>query len=470
LKRHLFALLTTLVIIATGVTACVQQPTAQRTPASTSTTIPAKTPVLKTPEPTSSEPEIKVDIKALDGIQIQFLHPWVGDTQTELIQMVDQFNQTNEWGIHVIMNAPGSAAMVTSKVWEEIANNNQSNIIVAPISLLLAIDENEELIVDLQPYINSPGFGLKTAEIEDYTPIFWDEDLVEGKRLGIPAQRSALLMAYNTTWAGELGFTAPPQTAEQFRNQVCAANASFRKDEDETNDGLGGWLVNTDSPVVYSWMVAFGAVPFSNDRYIFNNSADEEAFTYLLDLKTDSCAWVSRTTQDAEYFASRKALAYPLWMQDLRALDNTLQRNASEDQWTVIPWPGNDEQPVVTSGSSYAVLHNSPEEDLASWLFIRWLSQPVQQDRLLQTFGTLPLGSAVLNLIRNTAEFPQWQTAIHYSDLFITQPVDADWQAVSPVLEDAAWQLLMTEVTAEQIPAILEQMDTLATELAERYP
>ncbi|MCE5206708.1 MAG: hypothetical protein LLG42_00160, partial [Chloroflexi bacterium] len=79
MKRHLFTLLTILVIVATGITACVQQPTAQSTPESTMTTFPAKTPVLTTPEPTSSGPEIKVDIKALDGIQIQFLHPWVGE-------------------------------------------------------------------------------------------------------------------------------------------------------------------------------------------------------------------------------------------------------------------------------------------------------------------------------------------------------------------------------------------------------
>jgi len=43
-------------------------------------------------------------------------------------------------------------------------------------------------------------------------------------------------------------------------------------------------------------------------------------------------------------------------------------------------------------------------------------------------------------------------------------------RVIAPVLEDAAWQLWMTEITQEQIPEILVQMDDLAQELSERQP
>ncbi|PIZ25991.1 MAG: ABC transporter substrate-binding protein, partial [Chloroflexi bacterium CG_4_10_14_0_8_um_filter_57_5] len=45
------------------------------------------------------------------------------------------------------------------------------------------------------------------------------QDPVNGQRLGAPAQRSARFLFYNQTWARELGFSAPPATADEFRQQ-----------------------------------------------------------------------------------------------------------------------------------------------------------------------------------------------------------------------------------------------------------
>jgi len=62
-----------------------------------------------------------------------------------------------------------------------------------------------------------------------------------------------------------LGFLAPPSTDEEVRDQMCAANASFLKDDDTTNDGLGGWLINTDPVAMLSWLTAFGVDPRTSD-------------------------------------------------------------------------------------------------------------------------------------------------------------------------------------------------------------
>ena len=69
---------------------------------------------------------------------------------------------------------------------------------------------------------------------------------------GGPAQRSARVIFYNQTWARELGFNAPPSTADDFREQACKANASFRSNEDPKDDALGGWLVD-----YFSWEWCF---------------------------------------------------------------------------------------------------------------------------------------------------------------------------------------------------------------------
>lgn len=428
-------------------------------------------PVISTTTPTPPAIENDVDLARLKELQIHFLHPWTGDTLDLLFQMVDQFNQTNEWGIHVIMTAPGSAARVTEKINEELANNIPSNVLVAPVSQLLAIEEKHKLVVDLLPYAVSTSLGMDVKLVEDFNPVFWGEAFVDEKLLGIPAQRSALLMAYNTSWGEELGFKTAPRTTAEFSEQVCAANASFRKDEDTANDGLGGWIIHMDAASIYNWLLTFDADPFNNGEFNFSNSATQEAFTYLYDLKANACAWVNRASTDAERFSKRDALVYSLWMQDLDRQVKVMNRAGSEDEWLLTAYPGLGEGKLLTYGLSYAVLHQDAESDLAAWLFIRWLSQPAQQARLLATTGTLPLGDAVMEQMGDYgAEHPYWQQTVSTFTQYTTPPVSADWQVIAPLLEDAAWQLWMGVTTPKEIPAILSQMDDLGVELSERYP
>ena len=51
-----------------------------------------------------------MDAAKLDDVQIRFLHPWTGETGQMVTQMIDQFNQTNQWGIFVIEVAAGPPA------------------------------------------------------------------------------------------------------------------------------------------------------------------------------------------------------------------------------------------------------------------------------------------------------------------------------------------------------------------------
>ncbi len=460
-----------ILLLMIGLSACapqtVEQVESTPSPVAAATAKPGKT----TPQATPETNEFNVDTSKLEGIQIYFLHPWTGETLELLTTMVDQFNQTNEWGIHVIMTAPGSASQVTSRIREEIANNTQSSVVAAPVSQLLAIEEQHELVVDLNMFLESTAYGFEKSLIEDFNTVYWDEGLVNGKRFGIPAQRSALLMAYNSSWGNELGFTTAPQTMEEFSEQACAANASFRKDEDPSDDGFGGWIINTQAATVYNWLLAFNADPFTNGNYDFSTPAAQDAFAYVHGLKLKNCAWASRNPLEADRFANREALLYTMWLQDLGRQNAAMARIGSEDKWTVTAFPGMEEGTVLTSGSSFAVLHQGAEKDLAAWLFIRWLSQPAQQAKLLTTMGTLPLGKSVLDQISAySGQNALWQETVSKFNDFTVMPVDADWQVIAPVLEDAGWQAWMTEITAEKIPEVLEQMDDLAQELSERHP
>ncbi len=149
-------------------------------------------------------------------------------------------------------------------------------------------------VVDLTPYLNDPTWGLGSGGAADFPSVFWAQDKVAGKQLGVPAQRSARFLFYNKTWAHELGFDNPPSTADEFRQQACAANASFRSDSDPQNDGYGGWIVDTDWQTIYSWMLAFGGgVVDANGSYGFQTDPNLAALQFLKGLYDDNCAWLA---------------------------------------------------------------------------------------------------------------------------------------------------------------------------------
>jgi multiple sugar transport system substrate-binding protein len=466
--RDFFSKFGLLVIFTLFLVACKPVENPVVTPTSTASV--AKTSVPTLQQPTITPPaDILVDPKKLEGLQIHFLHPWTEDTATIVAQMVDQFNQTNEWKIHVIATAPGSAGLVEQNYLDNLAANNSPDLIVAPLSLFLQSDRKKGNIVDLNPYVLSKKYGFSETDQADFLPAFWEEDISGGKRFGIPAQRTAEVLFYNLSWATELGLSAPPATFAEFKEQVCAANAAMRKDSDQTNDGLGGWIINTNALTTLSWLQMYEGNPLLQGKSEFSSPNAEKTLTDLLKLQTEGCAWLSRLPQPYEYFTSRQALIYSGPLQDLIMQEKTNTRLASADDWTILTYPHAGERFLLTEGNSYAVLQTTDEEQLASWLFIHWLSQPTQQARILQASGTLPLGANVQELLPEFRESnPVWNETLQLLP-FIKPNTPLEYSNIyKMVLEDAAWQLYQTGLKTEQVPRLLTQLDQTIQEIVEQ--
>lgn len=468
MMKKLNLVLAVLIVFALLLAAC--QPASTGTPEVTP-------PAMKSPSPTkagaptlTSVPDIAVDTVKLHQLQISILHPWTGDTGLQMTRLIDQFNQTNEWGIFVIEIAPGSAGLVQEKYRDLLLLKPAPDVLVMSPAQLLHSDAVYKNILDLNPYVQSAKFGLLPDEQEDFLPAFWNESLVQGKRFGIPAQRTSELLFYNVTWAKELGFTNPPATWGAFREQVCAANASKRKDPDPVDDGVGGWLINTNALTTLSWLRTFGSNPVQETQSQFISVESEDAFNALLKLSTDSCAWLSRQPQPYDYFTNRQALLYSGSMQDLRKQTHTNTRLDSKDEWVVLPYPPGDATPfVLTEGVDYTITKSTDVCQLAAWLFVRWLSAPEQQEWILRGSGTLPLGEAVLPLVSDLEEdYPLWGEAVALSDLAVTLPASKDLDTVKTIVEDAGWQLFKTGLKSDAIQTLLSQIDMTIAEMAAR--
>ncbi|MHB0988118.1 MAG: extracellular solute-binding protein [Bellilinea sp.] len=467
----LLVLITVLVINAcqlTGEPPVVPPDSTSQVETSVELTQPAPESMPTSPAPTAT-PAYLVPLAELNGAKLIFSHPWSGETADLIDQMVDSFNQSNEWGIHIMVRRAGSSMALADRVEGDSLDADYPQVVVAPSEHLLSWLENGGLVRPLNDWIADPYFGLTEQQRADFPLVFWQQDQAGGSQVGIPAQRDIPVIFYNATWAAELGFAEPPTTADDFKAQACAAASVNSHDRFAANDGTGGWIVNTDGRVVYSWLKSFGLegeLAGNPLQFHFDQPATKTTFSFVRSMVDESCAWFSRTTASNEYFANRQALFYTGNLTDLALQTKTNSRLESQDSWTILPFPAGDRPVTVASGLSYGVLRSSEVQETAAWLFVRWMSQPENSARLLAVGGGLPVSTAAAELARTQMDSnPQWAQALQWMPTMQSAPPVAGWRIARFVLQDAFWQSLQSFVPVEDFPSILEQLDATIIEV-----
>ncbi len=457
MTTRLFRYLTPILLAALTLSACA--PVSPTLPATVG--LPTVTATTEsTPTPTQP-PAIGVDPAALRGVSLQVWHAFAGGAYGVFDEQVARFNASNEWGITVNQTDYGDYPTLFDAVNAALDSGSGTPDLVAALPEQTLAWNASASVVDLSPYLGDPVWGLGSDGVAAFPPVFWAQDTVDGKQLGVPAQRSARFLFYNQTWAHELGFNAPPATADEFRQQACAANASFRTDADLQNDGYGGWIVDTHWQTVYSWMLAFGGSVVDGSAYTFTTDPNLAALQFVKGLFDDHCAWLSTEPTPFDSFARRSALFVSSDLAEVPMAAESMSRLGSADEWTLIPYPGTSGSVLVAYGPSYSVLKTTSDKQLAAWLFVRWLLSPENQAQWVDATGLLPL----LPSAQDMAVSPQWTAAV--GDLSLAQGVPqlASWRKVRYVLEDGTKVIFQTNTPIDQIPSVLTEMDAMAEEI-----
>lgn len=407
----------------------------------------------------SPTPSIDVDPQALRGVTIQVWQAFAGAAAGVFIDQVAQFNLSNEWGIQVVPGNYSDYITLFETVEQAAAAGSAPDMLAALPEQILAWNDSS-LLLDLTPYMGDPAWGMG-AELNDMPEVFLAQDAVEGKQLGLPAQRSARFIYYNQSWARELGFNEPPATAEEFRQQACAANASFRSDTSPQNDGYGGWYMDTNWQSIYAWMLAFGGGVVNAGEYTFRTEPNLDALQFLKGLYDDHCAWFSNDLGALESFNRRLALFANGDLAEVALETQAMARVNNTDEWTLIPYPGSQGSALVVHGPSYSVFKSTPERQLAAWLFMRWILSPTRQAGWVDAYGLFPLGPTEMTV----APSPQWQAAVAGLSVAQGLPQLVSWQKARYLLQDGATFIFQTPIPLDQIPEILNEMDATAKEI-----
>ncbi len=411
--------------------------------------------------------QLGVETRDLQGTTLTFWHVWSWEAGEALQDLVDQFNRDNPDGIQVEAENLESYGDLSRQLTEALAAGDPPQVVVGFNNQIRGWDRSFGAVVDLGPYVSDPERGFSTDDMKDFYPLFWEQEQYGDARLGLPAQRSAQVLFYNTTWAQELGFSAPPATLAEFEEQACTAAAAYFNDEDETNDGLGGWVIDTTTAPVLTWIYAFGGEVETPSGYEFVTPETENAFAFLKGLFDSGCGWLAQSRFPNDEFATRKALFISSSTTGLPFQEEAFSENGSSDRWQVIAYPSATGTPIIdVFGPSFAILESSPSEQLAAWLFVRWLLEPENQAAWIETTGHLPSRAAALDHLAGYAgRHAQWNQAVQLLPWGLPEPKHASWGSVRWVLSDAAEQMFRIGLTPEQLPALLLELERTAAEL-----
>jgi multiple sugar transport system substrate-binding protein len=428
------------------------------------------------PQPTitpDAASNLGVKEEALKGITIQVWHPWFGVEANLFQSQVDEFNQTNPWGIVVRSTSQLDYNELFQNVGTSLSTNNHPQLVIGLPEYALLWNANDN-VVDLTNYVGDPKYGLSDGDIKDIASAFWNQDEAGNQRLGIPAERSARFLLYNASWARELGFNSAPVTADDFRKQACAAHASMLKDQDKSNDAMGGWLVDTQAITALSWLTAFGGGVLEGNGYHFLTPNNIAAFTFMKQLHDDGCAWtISDPSGIYDAFANRKALFSTASLEELSDQSRAFAAANNSDEWTVLAFPGNAQSGLFIYGSSYILLKSTPEGQLASWLFVRWMLSPENQAKWVQVLGLFPLRASSMEILKDYSNsHQQWTAALALLPNAQIQPQLASWRKVRTMLGDGFAYMFQPgienqpAIASNQPAAILSQMDSVVREIS----
>lgn len=452
-------------VIPLALVAC--QPTAEPT----EEPVPAQLPEVEeeaAPEEEVEEEEVAEPMLDPSGQTVSFWHVWGSGTAFDgLTALVDEFNATNEWGITVEPFDQGSYRDLEDAMNAAIQSGDVPNIVVGFTNALDSF-YSVDATVDMNALVADETYGLTDAEIADYYEGVWNNGLNgEGARVGFPHGQSAQVMFYNHTWAQELGFDSPPATMDEMKEQACAGADVNATDADPDNDGTGGFVLFPSASNMAAFTFAQGTDFINADGtgYDFTKPEIEEVARFWKEMWDEGCAFPTESFPNPE-LATRKALitfsstaGLPFQLGAFEA-DDAFQ----DDEWGFVPFPGTSAQAINAFAQNSAVVATTPEQELASWLFIKWFTSPEQNARWIESSAYHPIRKSAVDLLGDySAANPLWAEGINLAPLGNSEPGWASWGTVRRALQDTGFAILGG--TPEDIPGLLEELNATAAEL-----
>ena len=405
------------------------------------------------------------------NVTFEFWHNHSSSREAGLMEMIAEFNSTNECGITVEATNQGSYNDIRDKMNAGIATGEVPGLVVG-YQNDQAFYQLSNALVDLRPYMDDPKWGFSAAEKADFFQSFLDaakHPAYDNQQLGFPPNRSMEVIYYNETWLKELGFDGnPPTTPADFREMACTA-------AEANGDGTGGYILRSDASAVAAWTFAFGGDVLTPDGQSYQYNAPEtvEAMTFIKGLVDDGCAYFFTEGFPNPEFAARRAIftqgsssGIPFYKTDVETVAGQLGRDP--DVWGVAAIPHTTPDPVMNIyGGDVMIPATNPQTQLATWIFVKWYTSPEIQARWTTVSNYFPVRASSEGLLGDVlGNNPQFNQAVQLLKYGAFEPQLISYQGTRDAAEAAFNEMMQGADIQETLDKLTADANALQAELS----
>ena len=407
------------------------------------------------------------------GQEIVFWYSVTGPSEEALQELITEFNETNEWGIVVTGVTQGGYTDLADKMLGTIGTDEAPNVIIAYQNNQLDYFTLDGLAV-LNDLVDSPTWGLTEEDQADFFQAFLGQDVYPSfgsVRLGMPPQRSMAVMYYNPDWLAELyeggliDFEGPPVTPEQFMAASCAATDNPFSGATGDTASTAGYGIRVDASQVASWVFAFGGDIYDYENNVFTYDSPEAiaGMQFVQDLFTNGCAKSFEGYDDQAAYGQGVVLFRGSSTSGMMNYVDGAVKDGYGGNWSVTAYPYVGDEPAMNVyGASVAIGAGSPEEVLASWVFVKFLTSTETSAAWTEATGYFPVRqSSADQLDEFFASNEPFATAFEMLPYGMFEPPVPGYDSVRREARD--YQVRIIE--GEDVTEVMTELNEVANEI-----
>ncbi|HEY6959750.1 MAG TPA: ABC transporter substrate-binding protein, partial [Candidatus Limnocylindria bacterium] len=306
-------------------------------------------------------------------VTVTLWHALTSDPQKSALEAaVKKFNETNGKGITVNAVVQGNYTQLYQKTLAAIQAGSLPDMAHAYESFV-ADYTKADVVINLDPYVNSKKNGLDQASKDDiYKPYFDTNRFAQynNQLLSFPFTKSLALMYSNDDALKAAGVATAPKTWDEWEQAVMKAT---KKDASGKTTQYG-YAGTTDASYFNAMVLSRGGKLMSDDGKTVKWDGPEGLATLqMLKRLYDGGYAYTPTGFDWQNDFAQGKLAYTFASTSSRPFIAAAMKTPVN--WSVSLPPGGK---TVMFGANIAVFKTTPQKQLACWLFIKWFSEQAQ--------------------------------------------------------------------------------------------
>ncbi len=393
----------------------------------------------------------EADITLSGPVAITLWHALSGPQQVALDAMVKKFNETNGKGITVTALNQGNYTVLGQKLMgaiqagslPELAHAYESNV---------ADYMKAATVVDLGPYKDSKVNGLTKTSQDDIYKGYYDTNIFPqfgNQLLSWPFTKSLAVMYVNEDILKELGKPIP-KTWDEFE---ATAKAAVKKDASGKTTRYGfGFTTDASYFNAQVYSRGGGLMAADNQTVAWNGKEGLQVLQMYDRMNKEGSGYTPAGFDWQNDLPAGKLLFYLSTTSSIPFLKDIADKTGAK--WSIANLPQADtaKPKTVQFGANVAIFKSTAEKQLASWLFIKWMSETDQSAQFAATSYYMPVrkSAADAQILKDYwAKVPQGKQGFDLIQYSSPEPNIRGQQDVRNVVTDMMTSVLTAKATPD---------------------